>query len=67
MVYPNLWASMCEKADHNEPDDYDSDSGEQCPPDIMVCMLLPQPPRFSFITQPTKRRLPFGSSDMRTE
>jgi len=43
----------------DEADDHSSDSGEEGLPDIVVGLLLPEPPRLSFITQPTKRCLSF--------
>jgi hypothetical protein len=42
----------------DQADNHDSDNGEEGPPEIMVGLLLPEPPRFSFIAQPTKRCLP---------
>ena len=47
------------QAHPDEADDHSSDSGEEGPPDIVVGLLLPEPPRLSFITQPTKRCLSF--------
>jgi hypothetical protein len=38
--------------------DNSSDGDLQGPPDIVVSLLLLEPPRFSFVTQPTKRRPP---------
>jgi len=43
----------------NETGDHNSDGNQECPPDIVVCLLLLEPLRFGFIIQPTKRCLPF--------
>src|SRR5262249_264487 len=41
----------------NETGDHNGDGNQECPPDIVVSLLLLEPLRFSFITQPTKRCL----------
>jgi hypothetical protein len=38
--------------------DHSSDGNQEGPSDIVVGLLLLEPLRFGFITQPTKRRLP---------
>src|SRR5262249_24444566 len=42
----------------DETRDHRSNDDQQSPPHIVISFLLPESPRFNFITQPTKRCLP---------
>ena len=48
------------QAHSDEADDHSRYCGENGPPGIVVGLLLPEALCFSFITQPTKRRLSLG-------
>jgi hypothetical protein len=51
-------ASMQKRqADADNGDDHSSESANEGPPEIVMSVLLLEPPSFSFITQPTKRCL----------
>ena len=45
------------RAHPDEADDHSSDSGEEGPPDILVGLLLPEPPRLSLTKQGAARMI----------
>ncbi len=54
----SLSAQQCH-TDAGEPDNHGCDSGIECPADILVSFLFPSSMAKSFVTKPSKRKLPF--------